>query len=332
MRILLSASTKHFNPEGSEIILKHSVGVLTKLFYDTLSEFGEVKLVSDVDKTEGEEFDLICSWPRNFWWLTTRNKHKKNICFLNIAEPGYLSNVLREESNRLGCKLSDCFMPQRFKNADLYFLIGNNEVVNQYIRAGYPDKIVRVSYRHNEIPFKARDKNKKTVFLHLGTTLGLRKGFWHVVNDFKNADIDAELWCVGQVQKENWWVDFAKEAEKDERIKILGWVESSSDEYKNIIHSADFMVFPSFGEGQPGTIIETMEGGCIPLLTKESGISYYPLGEYIRGNSEIYKKAHEMSNEKFRELQLEGQEVLNSQYDNEVFKETIRREIKKLME
>ena len=75
-----------------------------------------------------------------------------------------------------------------------------------------------------------------------------------------------------------------------------------------------------------------MEGGCIPLLSKESGVDYYPLEEYERGNTEIYEKAHIMNNKRFRELQLEGQDILDTKYNNDVFKQQVRKVIKELME
>ena len=291
---------------------------------------GEVEFISDTDVVKGKEYDLIVSWPRNFFNLTHMNKFKKSVCFLNIAEPSYLKRVLLAEAGRLGCKLSDCFQPINFYNADLNFLIGNDFVIKQYTDAGIPrEKISRIAYRHNTIPFKARDKNKRPIFLHLATTLGLRKGFWHAVEDFKKADLDAELWCVGKIQKETFWLNYMAK-QTDPRMKMLGWIDCDTPRYTEILNKADFMVFPSFGEGQPGTIIEALEGGCIPLLTEESGFQYYPLGRYIRGDIDIWQKAFDLGNNGFRALQLRGQLLLEDQYNNDTFKERVRTEINNL--
>lgn len=327
MKILLSASRKHYDFDNDKVIIKHSVGILCQLFSNVLRKMGDVDFISDTDVVKGKSYDLIVSWPRNYQTLTSLNEHKKSVCFLNIAEPNYLKKVMLEEAGRLGCKLSDCFTPSGFYKADLYFLIGNNFVIQKYVKAGIPrEKIVRVRYRHNTIPFKKRSKNDKPIFLHLATTLGLRKGFWHVVEDFKQANLDAELWCVGRIQKENFWIDYAK-YQKDPRIKIMGWIDCDTDKYREILNTADFMVFPSFGEGQPGTVIEALEGGCVPLLTEESGFDYYPLGKYIRGETIIWELAAKTSKREFKKLQKKGQRLLETKYDNAVFKETIRKEI-----
>lgn len=332
MKILLSSSVKHFNPVTKQVLVRHSVGVLVELFSQVLEELGEITYVGDNDHIEGQEFDLIVSWPRNFSFLTTFNKYKKSICFFNIAESSYLKFVLGQEANRLGCKVSDCFTPQDYYRADLNFLIGGDEVKAQYVRAGVdPNKIVNVYYRHGYIPWKSRPKNKKPVFLHIATTLGLRKGFWHVVEDFKKANLDAELICIGRIQNEGFWVDYARQASLDPRIKIMGWIDNDDSAYVQFIHDSDFIVFPSFGEGQPGTVIEAMEGGCFPLITKESGIPYYPLGEYVRGDVNIWKRAFNLNNEEFMQKQAEMKTYLDKNYDNEKFKQTIREKIGELM-
>ena len=331
MKILLSSSTKHFNPITKQVVIRHSVGVLVELFSQVLEEFGDITYIGDNDHIQGQEFDLIVSWPRNFSFLTTFNKHKKSVCFFNIAESNYLKFVLGQEANRLGCKVSDCFTPQDYYRADLNFLIGGEEVKAQYVRAGVdPDKIVLVYYRHGYIPWKSRPKNKKPVFIHIATTLGLRKGFWHAVEDFKKANLDAELVCLGKIQKETFWLNYAKEASLDSRIKIIGWIDNSDPAYIQFIHDSDFIVFPSFGEGQPGSVIEAMEGGCLPMTTKESGIPYYPLEEYIRGDINIWKKAFNLTNERFMEEQARLKYFLDDNYDNEAFKDMIREKIKKL--
>lgn len=331
MKILLSASRKHYDFYNDNVVIKHSVGILCQLFAQTLKEFGEVEFISDTDIVTGKEYDLIVSWPRNFFNLTATNKYKKSVCFFNIAESSYIKRVLRAEAERLGCKVSDCFAPINYYHADLNFLIGNEFVIRQYTDVGIPrDKMVRVGYRHNTIPFKERDKNKKPVFLHLATSLGLRKGFWHVVEDFKRANLDAELWCVGRVQKEGFWVDYAKSQARDLRIKIMGWIDCDDPVYKEILNTSDFMVFPSFAEGQPGTIIEALEGGCIPLTTEEAGFDYYPLGKYVRGDISIWQRAYDLPNEDFRRMQKEGLSLLENEYDNEKFKRTVREAITKL--
>ena len=332
MKILLSSSVKHFDPINKKVLIRHSVGVLVELFSQVLEEFGDVTYIGDNDQLQSQDFDLIVSWPRNFDSLTTFNSYKKSICFFNIAEGGFLKRALRAEAASLGCKVSDCFAPLRYYHANLNFLIGGEEVKKQYVSAGVePYKIVDVYYRHGYIPWKARDMNKKPVFLHVATTLGLRKGFWHVINDFEKSGIDGELWCVGKVEKEKFWVDLANKYKDHPKIKIIGWVDNSDPKYIELIHGADFVFFPSFGEGQPGSVIEAMEGGCLPITTAESGIPYHPFGVYTRGDTTTLIRASKIDNEEFRIRQDAMKDYIDRVYDNEKFKQVVRNNIEGLI-
>lgn len=331
MKILLSASNKHFDPINKKVLIRHSVGTLVELFSKAIEPLGEVTYISDTEQVQGKDFDLIISWPRNFSYLTRHNTYRKSICFFNIAEANYLDRVLRPETERLGCKLSDCFTPKDYYRADLNFLIGNDTVKQQYIDAGVdPNKIVQVFYRHGYIPFVPKRKNNIPVFLHIATSLGLRKGFWHVVNDFKAANLNAKLVCIGLL-KEKFWVNFANEARKDPRIKVLGWIDNSSQEYIDQIHQADFIVFPSFGEGQPGSVIEAMEGGCLPMTTAESGITYHPFGVLKRGDTLLWRRAVEMHGNEYHHHLDEMINYMNIHYDNKKFEDTIREKVIELM-
>lgn len=332
MKILFSSSNKHFNPATKEVRIRHSVGVLIELFSKVMEEMGDVTYVSDTDILEGKEFDLIVSWPRNFDNLTKHNKYKKSVCFFNIAEGAFLKKALHEEAHRLGCKVSDCFTPQNYYHADMNFLIGGDEVARQYMAVGVPkEKIVQLHYKHGFIPYKKRPKNKVPVFLHSATTLGLRKGFWHVLNDFENANIDAKLICVGKVQKERFWIELAEKYKNHPKIEIRGWQPNRTTAYVDSIHESDFIVFPSFGEGAAGSVLEAMEGGCIPIVSRESGIEARPLGWYERGSTAIYKRAAEISDSLYSEMQDSIRLMMLEKYNNNVFKQKVQTTIKELL-
>lgn len=332
MKILLSSSHFHFNPEVDENKYYHSTGLTVKVFYDALKQFGKVDIINDKDTVDGLDYNLLVSWPRNYAYLTQHNSFKKRICFLNCAEPSYLRIAMALESRRLGCKISDSFWFKDYQDAPLYFLLGRDFNRQRYIAAGVPEDRIRDAwYQTNAIPFKERHKNKRPIFLHFATTLGLRKGFWWAVEDFKKANLDAELWCVGQVQKETFWINYAKEAAKDERIKMIGWVDFEGEKMKEILQTADFMVFPTFGEGQAGTVIEAMAAGCIPLTNAESGVPYFPLGEYKRGDSSIYQRAYDMVGSDFKFIQERGLMELRNNYDNQKFVDYAVEEIDKYL-
>lgn len=332
MKILLSHSRRHYSPEEDKIIY-HSAGIEARSFYQILQEFGEVRFIDSRENPEGGEYDLLVSLPLNFKTLSQKNKFKKRIAYLNVPEPNYLKNTLREEASRLGCKVRDCYAPIGHFDADHFLVLGGGFNRTHYLRRGIPDeKMTGIAYGMERIPFKERDRNKRPIFLHVATSLGLRKGVWWVVEDFKKANLDAELWLVGQLTNEKFWIDYIKEAEKDPRIKYFGWIDCNEPKYIEILQKADFFVFPSFGEGQSGTTSEAMTAGCLPIISEESGIPYFPLGKYVRGETKQWQDAYNLPNEEFKRIQLEMKELVKEKYNDHNFKETVRQVVKRLFQ
>lgn len=336
MKILLSLSKYHFNPyiDKQTVLYGHSMGVIAKLFYDVASSMGEVDYIDSTNsKIKGKKYDLLISLPRNFDWLTKNNQFGKTVCYLNVAESKWIKKTLSEESKRLGCKLRDCYTPYRFYHADMYFMLGGEFLRQQYKAAGIPnEKLIDINYGMDAIPFKARDKQEPPVFIHIATTLGLRKGFWHVINDFRKANLPgATLRCIGSVQNERMWQELAKKANEDPRIKIYGWIPCHNPEYLDLIHTSDFYVFPSWAEGQGGTTMEAISGGCIPIVAKESGFPHFPIGEYIRGDTKSWQRAYDLPNSQFRQIQLAMQELLKVKYNNKLFKQIVEKNLKELL-
>jgi len=330
VKILLSHSLKHYNPEEDKPIVNNTTGWMAQRLYHLLQEFGDVDFISCHKWLEGKEYDLLYSLPLNFWRLTLGNKFGKTICHINIAEPYFLKNMLLSDSEKIGCKLTDCYCPKGILHASAYVHIGNEFSKQQYVKRGIPPEKINIVYRGaDDVDFRFRGKNKKPVFFHYATTLGLRKGFYHVYHDFMKADLDAELWLAGGVTRERLWLDLLKKAESDPRITYFGFVDRKK--MKELIYGSDFIVFPSWGDVQPGTLIEAFCGGCIPISTKEAGFDYHPLGEYIRGDVSIWHRAYNLTNEEFDRIQKEMKHLIDTKYNVENFKKMVRDVIKDVM-
>ena len=330
MKILLSHSLKHYDPEKDKPIIQNTTGWMAQRLYRLLSEFGDVDFISCHEWLEGKKYDLLYALPLGFWRLTKDNEFKKTICHINIAEPNFLYKKMATDRSITGCKMRDCFRPRLFYHADAYVHIGSEFSKQQYVKMGIAPKKINIVYRGaDDVSFKFKNKKKKPVFLHYATTLGLRKGFWHVYHDFMKANLDAELWLAGGVTKEKSWVDLVKKAEKDPRITYFGFV--GRDKMRELIYGSDFIVFPSWGDVQPGTLIEAFSGGCVPMSTKEAGFDYYPLGEYIRGDVSIWHRAYDLTNEEFNRIQKEMKHLIDTKYNIENYKNMVRDVVKKVI-
>ena len=330
MKILLSYSKKHFFPENER--KWHSTSILSAALWDVCKTMGEVDYIDWTDEIKGKEYDVLVTLPRHLKWLKENNKFGKIFCFPAIAESGFTKRTLLAESQRLGCKLSDCFCPD-MRGADIYLIIGNDFVKQQYLNAGYKDEqIYMLDYGTPHLKHHKKTKEvNKTVFLHPATALGLRKGFWWAVNDFLKADLgpDAKLLCIGKIQHgEKFWYEFTKSI-SDPRIEIIDYADNQTVTYAETLNKAHFVFYPSFSEGQPGVVHDAMATGVVPILTEEAGIEYYPLGKYKRGETlSILRKAHEMNNQQYQSEVMGVRLNILSRFNVDNFKSCVTKAIK----
>ena len=66
--------------------------------------------------------------------------------------------------------------------------------------------------------------------------------------------------------------EFNAELFASENIRTVGWVDVSSDAFRDILSNSVGLVYPSASEGQAGAVVTCMQGGLIPVISYESGV------------------------------------------------------------
>ncbi|MBX2989876.1 MAG: glycosyltransferase [Bacteroidetes bacterium] len=61
-------------------------------------------------------------------------------------------------------------------------------------------------------------------------------------------------------------------------IHPVGIIHTRSAEYADLVARCAFVVLPSSAEGQPGSVVQCMWSGLIPIVTKETGIDTKGIG------------------------------------------------------
>ncbi len=90
---------------------------------------------------------------------------------------------------------------------------------------------------------------------------------------------------------------YRKELFETPNIHPIGWVQVNSDEFYSVMTKSAFIIHPTCSEGQPGSVVQCMSAGLIPLVTKECGIDTEDFGVTIGGSGldEIEAIIQEMS-------------------------------------
>ena len=117
--------------------------------------------------------------------------------------------------------------------------------------------------------------------MYIGSDLCLRKGADIIYELFaklaNNKKLNYELSIVGSGRYKQ-YLKLIKKLVKNSHGKVKYHGLLFGKEYQDILQANDFYIFPSIEEGQAGTVLDAMYNGLIPIITKESGVDFSPLG------------------------------------------------------
>lgn len=107
-------------------------------------------------------------------------------------------------------------------------------------------------------------------------------------------------------------------------IHLYGFVEMRTSTYYDILDKCCFSLLPSCSEGSAGSMIESMNQGLIPILTKEVGIDVNGHGFEVQPDpkslAEILASLSSLPTSKLARMSMENKKIADSQLSSEEFK------------
>lgn len=108
-------------------------------------------------------------------------------------------------------------------------------------------------------------------------------------NAHKGLDLLLEVFC--KIPGKHLYIcstleeDFARVYEKElfytHNIHYMGYVKAYGKKFYEMMYGCNFLMFPSSSEGSPGSVVDCMMQGLIPLVSRASHIDIDGLGYYI---------------------------------------------------
>jgi glycosyltransferase involved in cell wall biosynthesis len=144
---------------------------------------------------------------------------------------------------------------------ELCELIEKRNIKNAYLSPNYIDLSKFKDHHLNN-----RNSKDKIPILYVGR-FEEEKGIKVLLNSIKilfNERNKFDLLLVGNGRLKNWIKNFIKK-NKIENIRFLGLLDY--DEMPQIYNQAEIFVLPSLTEGSPGSLIEAMGCGTVPICT-----------------------------------------------------------------
>ena len=75
---------------------------------------------------------------------------------------------------------------------------------------------------------------------------------------------------------------YARELNTLPNIHLLGWVQPRSSRFYQMMHRCAFSLLPSCSEGQSQSVVECMNQGLVPVVSREAGLDVDDFGIYIQ--------------------------------------------------
>lgn len=205
-------------------------------------------------------------------------------------------------------------------------LLGNTATAETYAYAHKKITPIPISTTHMfEMPkYKDIELVRKN-FVWLGGAGVIHKGLDLVIEALAQMP-EYTLTICGKLDGEK---HFKKIYEKElglPNIRIAGFVDPGSEEFKKICNENIALVYPSCSEGQSGGVILTMHAGLIPIISRESGVDTNDFGVTLKKNSieeikEEVRKLSSLSQEQLRSRIYHTWQYARNHHTRETFKQ-----------
>lgn len=173
------------------------------------------------------------------------------------------------------------------QNADALVTIGNQVIADSWRNVFKKDIYSINNYGFSNITTKLHnvDLTTKHNFLYFASSGNVLKGLDWLLEIFPRHP-ELRLTLCGDFLKESDFLKcYSKELFFTKNITPIGWVNIFSDRFQELISENTFIILPSCSEGQPGSVLQCMHAGLIPVVTKNCGIDTENFGFTINGDS-----------------------------------------------
>lgn len=219
-----------------------------------------------------------------------------------------------------------------YKKSDAVISIGGKKIKNTY---SYKNvyTINNACYQDNKlINYKKNYKNKNNNFLYFAGAGNIHKGLDLLIEAF--SDLDQNLYIMCHLDRD--FTNHYNGLLQLPNIKIIGEVVMRNKDYYQGMKECSFCILPSCSEGQPGSVIEAMSHGLIPIVSKECFIDTKNFGYTLKECSieEIRRTVKRLSSLDSQEIfsySARTQKEVNLHYRPDNFRVNLRNVLNKIL-
>jgi glycosyltransferase involved in cell wall biosynthesis len=156
---------------------------------------------------------------------------------------------------------------------DAISMLGNDFTKNTF--GGYANSVHRIPISVTTQPELVRREKINDIkynFLWFNSTGFLLKGLDIVLDTFIGMP-ECRLFICGNFDRESDFINsYANRLKDCSNIKLIGWVDITSNDFKKLVENCTWVINTSFSEGGGGSTVNCMAKGLIPIVTKSASI------------------------------------------------------------
>ncbi|HVU80083.1 MAG TPA: glycosyltransferase [Candidatus Paceibacterota bacterium] len=337
-KALLSYSRAHFDPLAGEQKF-HSASIIAKSLYDTLKRTGyEVDYIDASESPAGSRYDLFVGIPLRWVEIAAQCDGAIKVLFMPTGHPLYRNERMRAARKIWNAPYEEELLDagpaalQAFTLADYILQIGNEMSVIALIERGVPRKKILLIHYGLPASWSASAPSASGPldrYIHVAAGLGLRKGLPAVLQAFSVPPFNAKaLTLVGEIKKEAnhayWQARLDELVRKNPRVTRTGFIDSSSQKYKEALAQNAWYLFPSIEDVEPGTLQEAMTIGLVPLLaSRESGVDFVLDDDFSATFEQSLTKTLTVSKESWKTLSEKAKHYISLFHDHSLWEERL---------
>ncbi len=283
-----------------------------------------------------EKYDLVWGLEPNFTRLSKLNPKAKKIYYATGSYYSHQNSMIIQRTDQFNKSHSANLSYHRLvaphnscEVADVIFQIGCKKTINTYPeKLRKKIKIINQSC-HSFKNFVISDKNdkyKKNEFIWLGSGGSILKGL-DLLFDYFILNPQFNLNVVGPLDKD-FYLYYKDKIQACKNITYYGFMDMDDPELIHIANRCVAIIFPSCSEGLPGSVINMMKLGLIPIVTQWCSVDgIEDLGYELSGLSieEIENSVSwimNLSESQITDLFLKNYNYANLNFNLDKFKET----------
>ena len=249
----------------------------------------------DLDFVPKKKYDIIFGHEPLYWKLVQKYEFDIKIYYATTLPWMHLKNAIENSVNSLyerkKIKLKNPPMDMEHFSWDYsnhVFYFGNDYYLETF--KSYVEKTPQYHQIQNGIRnvFPAKDKDFTAItknFLYLGSWGCIFRGLDKVLEVFaKNPDLNLYI-CNDILYNTVFFWKFRKLLFNTPNIHTLGFVDTSSNYFKEIINKVTWQIYPSSSEASASSVVLGMRNGLIPLVSKECTVDDGGYGTIFPDNS-----------------------------------------------